>query len=164
VAGLIIAMRTMNTRRGDKMAFITIDDRSGRIEIALFSDIFERYRNMLTKDKVIVVDGEVSVDDYSGGYKMRALNIYDIDHAREHFGKRLALKVSERRAGNGFIGSLEQLLIPFREGGCPVCLDYISPGATARIELGDGWQVRPTDELLHRLRNLVGDDAVTMEY
>ena len=164
VAGLVIAMRTMNTKRGDKMAFITIDDRSGRIEIALFSDTFERYRNILARDKVIVVDGEVSVDDYSGGYKMRALNIYDIDHAREHFGRRLALKVTEKAAGNGFIGSLEELLIPFREGGCPVCLDYMNAGGIARIELGESWRVKPTDELLHRLRNLIGDDSVVMEY
>ena len=164
VAGLIIAMRTMNTKRGDKMAFITIDDRSGRIEIAIFSDTFERYRNMLAKDKVIVVDGEVSVDDYSGGYKMRAVNIYDIDHAREHFGKRLTITLDGKKAGNGFVSSLEEVLGPFREGTCPVCLDYTNREGLARIELGPAWQVKPTDELLHRLRNLMGDEAVVVEY
>ena len=88
VAGLVVAMRTMNTRRGGKMAFVTLDDRSGRLELAVFSETYDHYRDLLVKDRLVVVEGEVSVDDYSGGIKMSTRKIFDIDHAREAFAKR----------------------------------------------------------------------------
>ncbi|MFN3235280.1 MAG: DNA polymerase III subunit alpha, partial [Gammaproteobacteria bacterium] len=66
VAGLVIALRTMNTKRGDRMAFMTLDDNAGSIEIAVFADSFAEYRDLLIKDQLLIVEGEVSVDDYSG--------------------------------------------------------------------------------------------------
>jgi len=164
VAGLIIAMRSMNTKRGDRMAFITIDDRSARIELAVFSESYQRYRDLLAKDKLIVVEGEVSVDEYSGGYKMSARSIYDINQAREHFARKLILEVDEQRAANGFIKQLQSTLAPFREGGCPVSLAYLRDGARAEIALGDAWRVHPTDELIHRLKEVMGDGQVRLVY
>jgi len=160
----VIAMRTMNTKRGDRMAFVTIDDRSGRIELAVFSDVFARHRDHLAKDKLIVVEGEVSVDEYSGGYKMSARAIYDMEQAREHFAKRLVINVEAVRAGNGFVGELERTLSPFREGVCPVVLDYLGLGARAQLSLGEEWRVRPTDELLHRLGELAGEGRIDVVY
>ncbi len=164
VTGLIIAIRVMNTRRGDKMAFITIDDRSARIELAIFSEAYQRYQDLITKDKIIVVEGEVSVDDYSGGYRMSARAIYDIEQAREHFAKRLCVSVTEDKASNGFIPALQTVLQPFREGVCPVVIDYHRQDARAEIPLGQDWRVRPTDELLHRLRELAGEQDVEIIY
>ena len=164
VAGLIVAMRTMNTRRGDKMAFITIDDRSARIELAVFAEGYQRHRDLLVKDKLIVVEGEVSIDDYSGGYKMSAKNIYDIDQAREHFAKRLLVNVNQNKAGNGFVAALQKTLQPYREGFCPVVIGYERADARAQIALGEGWSVHPTDELLHRLRELAGAEQVDVIY
>ncbi|MDH5446773.1 MAG: OB-fold nucleic acid binding domain-containing protein, partial [Gammaproteobacteria bacterium] len=164
VAGLIIAIRTMNTRRGDRMAFITIDDRSGRIELAVFSEGYQRHRDMLSKDRLIVVEGEVSVDDYSGGYKMSAKNIYDIEQAREHFAKGLLVRVDHQKAANGFVRDLQKALQPYREGFCRVVIDYEANGARARLPLGEDWTVHPTDELLHRLRDLAGPEQIDVIY
>ncbi len=164
VAGLIVAMRTMNTRRGDRMAFITIDDRSARIELAVFSEAYNQYRDLLAKDKLIVVEGEVSIDDYSGGFKMSANSIYDINQARTRFGKRLLVQVNEKKLANGFIHELQSILSPFRDGFCPVVLDYQRRDARAELLLGKGWQIQPSDELLQRLREMVGEERVQMIY
>lgn len=164
VAGLIIALRTLNTRRGDKMAFITLDDRSGRIELALFSDVYQRHRDQIAKDRLIVVEGEVSVDDYSGGYKMSARTLYDMDQAREHFAKRLLIQVNASHVGNGYINELAALLKPFRDGVCPVVLDYQNSDACAQLSLGEQWRVHPTDELIHRLKALAGTGHVIVDY
>ncbi len=164
VAGLVIGMRVMTTKRGDKMAFLTLDDRSGRMEMAVFSDEYAANRDKLAKDKLIVARVEVSVDDYSGGFKMRADEIYDIDEAREHFARQLMVKVDEKKAANGFIPELQRVLSPFREGGCPVVLDYNKGTARAEIRLGEEWRVHPTDELLHRLRDTLGEETIQVVY
>jgi len=164
LAGLIIAMRTRPTKRGDKMAFLTIDDRTARIEVTLFSDTYIRYQDLLVKDQVVVVSGEVRHDDYSGGLVMRVNEVYDMEHAREHYARDLLLAVSQEKAANGFIPHLERVISPFREGGCPVVLNYQNPKGMARVPLGNDWRVRPSDELLNRLRQLLGDDGVRVEY
>ncbi|MCF6337086.1 MAG: DNA polymerase III subunit alpha [Gammaproteobacteria bacterium] len=164
VAGLVVAMRTMNTKRGDRIAFITLDDRTGRLELAVFSEAYNRHRDLIAKDRLLVVEGEVSLDDYTGGLKMSANKIYDIDHAREAFARQLVLTVDQQKAGNGFIRGLTEVLDPFRQGHCPIRVDYQQAGASAQIQLGANWRVRPTDELMRRLDDLVGREQVKVEY
>ncbi len=164
VAGLVVAMRTMNTRRGDRMAFVTLDDRSGRLELAVFADTYQHYRDLLVKDRLVVVEGEVSVDDYSGGIKMSARKVYDIDNARESFAKRLVLTLNQGQAVNGFVQDLAQVLAPFREGRCAVRVEYHRPDAQAQLTFGPDWRVRPTDELLRRITELTGEGSVRIEY
>ena len=164
VAGLVVAMRTMNTKRGDRIAFITLDDRTGRLELAIFSEAYNQHRDLIAKDRLLVVEGEVSLDDYTGGLKMSANKLYDIDHAREAFARQLVLKVDQQKAGNGFVRGLSEVLGPYREGHCPVRVDYQQAGATAQIQLGAGWRVRPTDELIRRLDELVGREQIRVEY
>ncbi len=82
IAGLIIAVRTLITRKGDRMAFVTLDDRTGRQEIAVFSDLYRENKELLVKDNLIIVTGEVSIDNYSGGYKMRCMEIMSLEKSR----------------------------------------------------------------------------------
>jgi len=162
-AGLIIAMRVINTRRG-KMAILTLDDRSARIEVVMFSDGFEQYGHLLAKDKIIVVEGEVSNDDYSGGIRMSCNNLYSIEQAREHFAKHILLNMENTQLHNGMINDLKNILQPFQQGSCEIVISYTQPQATARLGLGEQWRVHPTDELLHRLTEMNGEDKVQVVY
>ncbi|MFV2055762.1 MAG: DNA polymerase III subunit alpha [Thiohalomonadales bacterium] len=164
IAGLIVAIRTMNTRRGDRMAFVTLDDRSGRVELAVFSDTYQQYRDLLAKDNIVVVKGEVSIDEYTGGIKMSAESVYDINKARELFAKRVLLSVSALQMSQGYSLQLAAVLKPYLPGECPVVIDYESNNARAKIRLGEDWRIQPTDELLHQLRQLTGDGQVTVVY
>ena len=164
VAGLVVGMRVMTTKRGDKMAFLTLDDRSGRMEMAVFSEEFNANRENLAKDKLIVASVEVSIDDYSGGFKMRAKEIYDIAQARERFAKNLVVTVDHAHAANGFISDLQRVLTPFKEGSCSVVVDYHKDDASAEIPLGQEWRVHPTDELLNRLRESMGENKINIIY
>ncbi|WP_018403458.1 DNA polymerase III subunit alpha [Marinobacter gelidimuriae] len=164
VAGLVVAQRTMKTRTGSTMCFITLDDRSGRIEATLFSEAFFENRELLQSDQVIVVEGQVSHDDYSGQMKMRVNSVMDVASARQQFSRGLQLKLNESQLGNGLLDSLEQLLAPHRCEGSPVWIEYTSPAASTRIELGSSWRVEPNDSLLLELKYLVGDRSVELVY
>ncbi len=163
VAGLVVAMRTMNTRRGDRMAFVTLDDRTGRLELAVFSDLYERQRDLLAKDTLLVVEGQVSMDDYSGGFKMSAEKIYNMDQARAAFASRLEIEVDASRAGNGFVHELQDILKP-APGTCPVYVRYHGAAAEAEIALGQEWRIMPTGLVLERLYRLAGQEHVRLIY
>ncbi len=164
LAGLIVAIRTMNTRKGDKMAFVTIDDKSGRVELAVFSDTYEKNRDMLAKDRVVVVEGEISIDDYTGNTKMSVKELFDVERAREIYAKRLLINTDYMAANNGFVHSLQDTLTPYIEGSCPVCVEYQSQNASVRLSLGKQWRIHPTDELINRLIDLVGKSQIKVEY
>ncbi len=160
IAGLIIAMRTMNTKRGDKMAFVTIDDRSGRQEIALFSDKYEMFREVLIKDSVIVVSGELGLDHYSGNARINVNHIYDLDAARNHFARRMAVSLQQEQINAEFIEQFKDVLSTFSEGGeCPVVCYYRGEKAKAVLPLSDDWKVYLNKELIHRLGMLTGHEC-----
>jgi DNA polymerase-3 subunit alpha len=164
VAGLVVAIRTMQTRRGDRMAFVTLDDRTGRLELAVFADMYSQYRELIVKDTLIVVEGQVSVDEYTGGFRMSAETIYNIDQARAAFGRRLIIDLPSERTANGFVDDLREILSPALNGKCPVTLRYRNQSAEAEILLGEEWMVTPSTALLDRLAVLAGDGHIRLDY
>jgi DNA polymerase-3 subunit alpha len=164
VAGLVVSLRTMQTRRGDRMAFVTLDDRTGRLELAVFSDLYARARELLVKDTLLVVRGDVSVDEYTGGFKMAAEEIYNIDQARAAFGARVVIDVETAQAGNGFVDALHAILAPATRGGCPVVLRYRGAQADAELALGEQWKISPTGAVIEQLGRLAGERNVHLDY
>jgi len=164
IAGLVVAIRTMNSRRGDRIAFVTLDDRSGRIDLAVFAEAYRRYRDLISKDRLIVVSGTVSVDEYSGGFRMSVDEVYDIDQAREIYAKRLEIDLDRQHLSQDVSRSLAEVLQPFREGDCPVWIKYLNGRARASLALGQEWRVHPTDELIHRLSEVAGPAGVRIVY
>jgi DNA polymerase-3 subunit alpha len=164
IAGLVMTLRVRKTQRGGSIAFLTLDDHTAQIDVRIFPEVYDRHQALLAKDKLLVIQGTLGLDDYSGGNQVTASALYDINQARGQFARRLVVGVEARAAGNGFVTSLAEILRPFREGRCRVCIDYLGGAAQARIALGDDWTVHPTDELLHRLRELAGRERVAVEY
>ena len=164
VAGLVSAMRTMNTKRGDRMAFITLDDNTATIELAVFSDVFLEHRDLLIKDQLIIVEGDVSVDEYSGGYKMSSRKIYDINQAREMYARGILLDLQSQNISQEFLQQLQSVLLPHCGGTCPIMVTYQNGNAKATVKMGNKWRVAPKDDLIESLKNIVGTDAVKVGY
>jgi len=164
VAGLIVGMRTMQTRRGDRMAFVTLDDRTGRMELAVFSDLFEKYRDLLIKDALLVVEGQVSVDEYSGGFKMSADRLYNIDQSRATFAAAVQIETRTQDLTEEFIRELGEILRPATPGMCPVVLRHQHELASVDLMLGPEWKVIPSTTLLTQLEKLAGPGQARLIY
>jgi len=196
VVGLIIAIRLMKNKRGQTMCFITLDDRSARIEGMMFSDTYDEFKGAIEKDQVVVVSGVISNDDYSGGIKFRVNAIQGIDQARINFAKNLSISLSHNQCEQGVLTQVKGLLEPYcvirrpgrmnavplnvpsvagvaiqnadvarePDAGCKVVAKYSRQDASALIEFGRAWSVKPSDELIQELKYLLGDEQVTLVY
>ena len=162
VAGLVVGARVLQSKRGGRMAFVSLDDRTARMEVAVFNDVYLQYRDLLSKDRLLVVKGPVSLDDFSGGLRMSAENIWSMDQAREFFAKALALRVNQ--AGDGLVQQLMEILTPFQGGRCTVQVEYSNDQASAQLVLGQSWCCHPSDDLIARLRRLLGPKNVNIVY
>ncbi|MFV0447514.1 MAG: DNA polymerase III subunit alpha [Vibrio sp.] len=164
VAGLVIAARVMTTKRGTRIGLMTIDDRSARMEVMLFSDALERYAELLEKDKILVISGQVSFDDFSSGLKMSAREVMDMGSAREKYARGLSISVEQSQIDEQFFERFSEILTPHRAGTVPVNVYYQRPDARARLVLGTEWRVTPSDTLLDELQQLLGSDQVELEF
>lgn len=169
VAGLVVAQRTMKTKRGDTMAFVTLDDRTGRIEIAVFADTYLNCRDVLLKDGLLVIAGQVSIDDFSGMLKMRAMTIRPLAELREERVRELCVELDSGALPANFIRQMADILEPYRgtpthTARCPLVIDFRRSNAKAQLKLGAEWNIRPEDELLQSLRDRYGSNKVRLNY
>ncbi len=166
VVGLVVGLRTMKSKKGEDIAFVQLDDRTARIEVSLFADTYRSCREFVVPDSFLVVEGTVSVDEFSGGgLRMRAQEAYTIAEARRRFARELVLRLGEAHFSPDFASQFGSLMSGWRtRGGCPVRVVYTGSGAQADITLGEQWRVPPTDEALGRLRERFGADNVVLSY
>ena len=163
IAGLVNSTRTMKTQRGT-MAVLQLDDRSARIEVTVFSEIYNEHRDLLQKDQIIIVEGRVAQDDYNGGLVMRARSVRSLDQARQDYASELTIQVSDDMVNERFTEQLQETLAGAAGGTCPVWLEYSQSHNRARFRCGERWQVVPSDDLLQALRECVGIDRVSLSY
>ncbi len=163
VAGLVLGVRTIKTARG-VMGVISIDDRSARMDISVFSEQFAACRNTITKGVIAVVTGVLSEDEYTGGLKMRAKTVKSLTETRQEMLKGLSIQLPEKTTTLGTIDTLGELIKPYAKGSCKIKIKYSGQGAQGIIALADEWAIHPEDELLHRLKDHFGNSNVTLEY
>ncbi|ASA55086.1 DNA polymerase III subunit alpha [Vibrio gazogenes] len=164
VAGLVIAARVMTTKRGSRIGILTLDDRSGRLEAMLFSDALEQYAELLEKDKILVLNGQVSFDDFNGGLKMTVREVMDLDSSREKYAKSLSLSITQKQIDEPFFERFSRILEPHRSGSVPIHIYYQRVDARAKLTLGTEWRVTPNDTLLDELKQLLGPGQVELEF
>ncbi len=169
VAGLALSVSHRQTQRG-RMGTLVLDDRSGRIEVTLFADAYEAYSNLLVADRVLVVAGSASYDEYRGGMSIRADQVFEFQQARGIHARAIQLHADIRQLnGNGgsggdFLRQMEKVLTPYRGGNCGVQMTYRRADASALLQFGEAWRVDPSDELIRRLERLLGPEHVSVLY
>lgn len=159
VAGLIDEVK----KRGPR-TILSLDDRTGRLEVTLFEDVFQRYRDLVVKDALVLVEGSLRFDEFSDSWRLSAKKITELDKVREQQAKRVVLKWPQRPDSSALLGRLADTLTPFRGGPCPVTVEYTGSGARGALTLGPEWTVRASRELLEKLETLVGRGSVQVVY
>ena len=159
VAGLIVDLR----KRGNRIS-VVLDDDTARLEVSLFSEAFQEFRELLQKDEIVVVSGTLRYDDFVGGWTINAKNVVSIDRIIESRAQGLLLSLAPNGHGRELLVELHDLLLPYREGNCDVSVRYIGDTAAARLNLGPEWSVRPSRELRDKLQELLGSKNVRLLY
>jgi len=160
VGGVVASARIQMTRRG-RMVMVVLDDGSAQIEISVFNELFEKHREKLKEDRLIVVQGKVQHDDFTGGLRVTAEDLLDLQSLRERFvqGIRLAMN------GQSDAKRLMQALSPYRaERGCAVLVHWEGSGASCDVALGDAWRVRPDERLIGELSAWLSPENVQLRF
>jgi DNA polymerase-3 subunit alpha len=152
VAGMVVAVR----KRGDSDAFVRLEDGTGSIEVSFFGELYQQIAPLLTRDELLVVEGGLRIDEFSGGgFQVRARSAYTLADACRRFARLLRVKVNG--IGPDFIAQFRQALAGHRGGNAAVLLSgYHNALAQADIEFGQEWKVHAIPELLRTVRGMPG--------
>jgi DNA polymerase-3 subunit alpha len=158
VAGMITAIR----KRGDSDAFVRLEDGTGIIEVSFFGELYQQVAPLLTRDEILVVEGGLRIDDFSGGgFALRARSALTLGDACRRFARVLHVKLNG--VGPGFVDQLRHTLAGYRNGRTTVVLHgYHNKVAQADLELGDAWRVEAIPELLRAVRAVPGVQAAKL--
>jgi DNA polymerase-3 subunit alpha len=162
MAGVVVAARTQMTRRG-RMMVVMLDDATAQVEISVFNELYERHRDKLKEDALLVVSGKVQNDEFSGGLRVMAEDLLDLAALRARYASLLRLSMN----GQADASRLQQMLAPYRasgDGSCRVLVQYENNKAVCEVALGEAWRVRPDNELLADLAAWLTADNVQLVY
>lgn len=162
VAGIIASIRTRQTKRGDRIGIFSLDDGTTQIEVVCFSEAFQKYRSLLVEDQMILVEGEVGIDDFSNAPRIVARDLFTLDQARERFAKHLRIVLPADLPFN--TQQFNQILTPYTGGECPIVIRYRHDNAQADIRLGQKWMIKPSDALLAQLQEQCNIEQVEYIY
>ena len=160
----MVGVRTMNTKSGSRMAFLTLDDKTARIEIGVYGELYDRRRDVIHKDKVLVVKGKASHDHFSGGIRLSADELFDIEQARSTLARHLRIQLAADQLTTGLVQQLKVVLQPDEEGQCGVDFEYISDEGRCQLQIGEQWRIHPTRVMVDQLVDLVGQQSIKMIY
>ena len=158
IAGMVTAVR----KRGDSDAFVRIEDGTGSIEVSFFGELYQQVAPLLTREEMLIVDGGVRIDDFSGGgFQLRARSVCSLADACRKHARLLQLKLNG--VGPGFVEQLQHALAGYRGGRATVVLHgYHNHNAQADFELGEDWRVDAIPALLRSVRALPGVQAARL--
>ena len=164
MAGLIVDMRIKKTKKGDNLCILTLDDRSARMDITLFGDVYDSARSIINKDVVLIIEGEVAPDEYNGGVRARGQSVMSVTQARARHASHIEIQCDQQQLSNARIKTLKECLMKSQQSldRISIALRFQREDAEGDLRLGDAWQPEPSDEQIIALKELFGNAAVRL--
>lgn len=162
VAGLVVGIRTKNTRSGDKMGFVTLDDRTARLEVVMRPAVLASCKDILQPDAILLLYGVVAEDSFNGGIKLDAEQVVSLAEMRAQQARALKLHRQYHALNDVVLQELDTVITPYKaEVGLPLVIEYRN--AQAKAQLKSNWLIRPEDELIETLNALEWQAEVVMK-
>jgi DNA polymerase-3 subunit alpha len=172
LAGIVSDLRFVNGQRG-RVAIFKLDDKSETIEAVANDELIEANKEQLKEDELLIVQGKVQPDRFSGGLRLNVTAVWDLPAARARFGR--YMQVAINGVLDGEVRPLAELVqlwpakrVQSEQGeltqGLAVRLQIRRPTARAELDLGDAGRFWPCDEALARWRTLAAEGQAAIVY
>jgi DNA polymerase-3 subunit alpha len=163
---VLLGAWVVDIRRFGKRLILTLDDRTAQLTCILGEE-FLANRVPPRKDTLLFVQGRLTPDEFSGGYKVFPNELYDLEQAQARFARRVLLEFAGNSGAGGAVPMerlMQTLEVLRHPSGCPVTVQYLSGKARATLDLGADWKIRVQEAGLEPLRKLLGEQNVRVQY
>jgi DNA polymerase-3 subunit alpha len=165
LGGVVVALRERPLRSGDgRMAFVTIEDLRGRVEVIFFSRSYGDAEEALKSGEVVMINGTVQLegDDDAPTRRVRAGSAMRMGDVRRERTQRVGFRVNAAETSTDVIEQLVSLCRA-HPGSCPVTLLVTVPDAGTAVISTDDIAVDPVDAFVTSAERLVGYAGVLLQ-
>ena len=159
--GLVTHIKKIITKRGKKLSIISLSAAHASVDVVVFSEVLDTMPEPCQSGDIVFVEGELGQDDYTGGMKIMAASLYDVEEARSRFARCLRIKLTD--ADEALLPQIKSILSAHR-GACVVQVCYSNQSVSATLSLGKEFCVRPGDTLLAQLSDTIAEHCVDLCY
>ncbi len=160
VGGVVSECKTINTRKGDRMAFVRIEDLHGSVEAVVFSDLYNKHRDLLVSDRIVVISGRVDRGDEAT--KIVADKITPLEDASEVVVKKVHIMARADEVDKSRLLELKKALEKW-PGKSPVFLHLMgSNDKDVVISLPSSLSINPRDESLNSVKKTMRGSEIRL--
>ena len=159
VGGVIASLKTHTQRDGKQMAFLKLEDFDGSVELLVFGDVYEKHRNLLALDSMVLVNGATSTREGDESPKLRVENVMPLAEARDKLCRSVHLRLHTSGLEDSFVQDIFKLCTD-SHGLSGVVLHIVTAESNEYIIKSKSCQVKPDKETVDRLREKLGKDNV----
>ena len=156
VAGIVVAIRQMRSRRGARWAILSLQDETGMVEVLVFPESFSKLELLLKSGAMLFMRGRVNVED--AGTRLAASDAKLIEDVAEPPVAMIRMKLNRESVNEELIDSIDEILAE-RPGVCSVEFELFSI-EEGIVRIQSNRHVRADRELIEELRELCGHEAV----
>jgi len=168
----VVALREIFTKRGDRMAFATLEDTTGQIEAVIFSDIFLENDVILKSGEPIWVKAQLEPGDGSNKVilsKKSKAQVLPLRYAYEVLGREIHIKVPANQTQGGLPEAKVKKLQTFLQSvqdraGVPVFMHVILDGGKARAILKLKEAIPLKRDTVNSIQSLLQEEKATIEF
>jgi DNA polymerase-3 subunit alpha len=156
VAGIVMSLRPMRSRKGDRWAVVSLQDMSGGLEVLVFPEAFARLETVLKSGVPLLLRGRINVEEV--GTRLALQQAQPLDQVSAAESAMMRVRVDLGAMDEFTLDQLKELFAR-SPGPCQIAFDMIDPdGSVATLRTNQ--RVRPDDKLLNAVRQMCGADAV----
>ena len=154
--GIITAVRKKVDKRNRTMAFVGLEDFSGKAECIVFSDPYAKYQHYLQADAMVMVEGKGELN--GDQLKILVNVVHPMEKVREMFTKSIILSINVNDVHENTIVQLRELMMR-NKGNCPCFLSVTNATSTQMFQT-KGFAVEPTRQFVEEVRRVLGPQSV----
>jgi DNA polymerase-3 subunit alpha len=159
VGGLIRTCKLLKSKKGDPMAFITVEDILDSVEVVVFPEVYARSQHLLASTEPVIVQGTVQKDER--GAKIIAEAIDPLAEALEKYTESINVKLEAAVLTRPRLEALKKICYQFH-GSCPLLLTIHFPGhGEVDIEILKDLTIRPCREFSAKMNETLGYPALS---
>jgi DNA polymerase III subunit alpha len=159
VGGLIRSCKFLKSKKGDPMAFLTLEDVLDAVEVVVFPETYARTQHLLTATEAVIIQGTVQQDER--GAKILAESIDLLPEAREKYTESIRLDLKAASVSRGRLEALKKSCYQFH-GNCPLLLTLHFPGhGEVDVEILKDLTIRPCREFSDKTQEIFGYPAIS---
>ncbi|QGM27456.1 MULTISPECIES: DNA polymerase III subunit alpha [Acinetobacter] len=162
-AGLVVDVANFPNRM-----VVTLDDGTARIEVSANHERFQRFKDIVQTEKVVVIEGEIYEREGFDRPMGRLTKAFSLNEIRQKRANSIQIHLHAEHLSKTLSQDLQNMLLPYCNVDLcthiPVLLHLDYAYATAELHLGIQWKIAPLDEALVKLRDYFGKESLHIEY